>query len=661
MKASNAARADFRTDINGLRAWAVVAVILYHFGVPGFGGGFVGVDVFFVISGFLMAQIIVKGLERGDFSLIGFYLARAKRIIPALAVLCAALLVLGWFLVLPPDYKNLGTHAVYSLSFLSNIEYWQEAGYFDLASHEKWLLHTWSLSVEWQFYMLLPIALLGAWRLLPGRSALRWVVGAGFILSYAAAVVVTPRDQSAAFYLLHTRAWEMLGGGLVFLFAMPTTVPAATRRWLERLGLLLIVVSIAIVDKNTAWPGWRALLPVAAAVLVVLAGQPSIFTGNKVAQWLGDRSYSLYLWHWPICVGLVYTETETRPLVVVAGILLTLMLGHLSFLLVESKLRYRLAKTRRLQAAGVLAVAMGVVATAGVAVWLQQGVNGRFSQPVERAAAEASNFNPRKAACHATKGAVSPSCVYGGPETKAVLVGDSHADAVVSALDQSRADAHSGLVQWTYSGCLYLPGMKNTAAFEASMNPGHDCTGFNSWVNARLNQLPAEIAVVIVGRYAGSGLGPDEKKLERDVPTVYFSKAYPVATPTFLKEFSNKMVANVCELAEKRTVYMMRPIPEMGMNVPKIMSRRIALGKVTDISISLADYWRRNGWVWAAQDAAHRACGVKILNPLPYLCRNGRCYGSQGGKPLYFDDDHLSETGNKLLVPMFGEVFKPRR
>lgn len=161
---------NFRADINGLRAWAVAAVIFYHFGIPGFSGGFVGVDVFFVISGFLMTGIVVKGLERGNFSLMGFYMARGRRIVPALVAVCAVLLAMGWWVLLPPDYKMLGSHAVYSLAFLSNVEFWQEAGYFDVASHEKWLLHTWSLSVEWQFYLILPVVLWVVWRLKPGRD-----------------------------------------------------------------------------------------------------------------------------------------------------------------------------------------------------------------------------------------------------------------------------------------------------------------------------------------------------------------------------------------------------------------------------------------------------------------------------------------------------------
>lgn len=159
---------EFRKDINGLRAWAVGAVVLYHFSIPGFDGGFIGVDIFFVISGFLMTGIVVSGLEKNsDYDLWAFFRARARRIIPALAVLCAILLVLGWFVLIPAEYEQLGKHVAASLAFVSNMAFWNEAGYFDTASHEKWLLHTWSLAVEWQFYILLPICLMVIWRFSP--------------------------------------------------------------------------------------------------------------------------------------------------------------------------------------------------------------------------------------------------------------------------------------------------------------------------------------------------------------------------------------------------------------------------------------------------------------------------------------------------------------
>jgi hypothetical protein len=163
---------------------------------------------------------------------------------------------------------------------------------------------------------------------------------------------------------------------------------------------------------------------------------------------------------------------------------------------------------------------------------------------------------------------------------------------------------------------------------------------------------------VIIGRYAAYAFGRNEDRLGTSVPLAYFSKIYPVTTPEFLSEFAQQITRSACELAKRRTVYLLRPIPEMGFDVPKTLSRRMAWGITGDVSISMEDYRKRNDWVWAAQDAARNQCGIKILDPTRYLCRDGRCYGSQSGRPLYFDDNHLSEFGNRLLVPMFAEVFQ---
>ena len=212
---------NFRKDINGLRAWAVMVVVLFHFGVPGFSGGFIGVDIFFVISGFLMTNILIKKLENPHqkFSVWDFYLARAKRIVPALLVLCITLLALGWLMLPPQDYRSLGMHTLTSVLFATNIQYWREAGYFDAASHDKWLLHTWSLSVEWQFYLLLPLLLWGVWRWWPGRVYAVRCLSLVFLASLGLSVWLTTQKPEAAFFLLPTRAWEMLAGGLVVLLA----------------------------------------------------------------------------------------------------------------------------------------------------------------------------------------------------------------------------------------------------------------------------------------------------------------------------------------------------------------------------------------------------------------------------------------------------------
>ncbi len=314
-------RPHFRNDINGLRAWAVMAVIFYHFGIPGFNGGFIGVDVFFVISGYLMTSIILKGLEQGQFSIIDFYLARARRIFPALLALCSVLLVLGWFLLSPPDYKTLGTHTISAISFISNFKFWDEAGYFDIASHEKWLLHTWSLSTEWQFYLLLPLLLSGIWRLKAGRTAQINTIILGIGISLSISFLLSYSNPVTSFFLLPARAWEMLAGGLVFLASNRFSMHSRARLWIESLGLAMILASIVIFDVSTTWPSGNALLPVIGSMLVLFSQMnTSPWTTNRLAQWLGDRSYSLYLWHWPVFVALAYTERQYDTYAIAAGI-----------------------------------------------------------------------------------------------------------------------------------------------------------------------------------------------------------------------------------------------------------------------------------------------------------------------------------------------------
>lgn len=646
----------FRRDINSLRALAVAAVVLFHFGVPGFSGGFVGVDVFFVISGFLMTGIVVKGLEQGSFSPMGFYMARARRIVPALVFLCAVLLSVGWFVLLPPDYKTLSTHSVYSLTFLSNIEFWLEAGYFDMASHEKWLLHTWSLSVEWQFYLILPVALGLVWKLKPGRQGQVVIVICALVASLAASASTTEAYPSASFFLLHTRAWEMLCGGLVFLQVPTQKLSITHRRWLEAIGLLLIVLSISIFSKDSVWPGWRASVPVLGVMLVLVANHPSPWTGNEVAQWIGDRSYSLYLWHWPIYVALVYVDLQDQYWAIVGGIVVTLLLGHLSYLCIENPAR-RTLKTRRIAVASALLAATAfAVAIPAVAVWGQLGVAGRFPQSVELAAKEGANKKPRRDYCFTKSGTVSPSCMYGGDHLRAILIGDSHADAVTTALAAAVSDPRDGVMDWTYVSCLTAFGVKNLSP---SFKAGENCDGFLQWAVKKLEGLPRTVPLVIVNRTSVYALGHNEAwENDANKPLIYFSQPFTTTSPAFLAEFSQRVTSTACLLAKNRTVYLVRPIPEMGVDVPKAMSRPAAFGFSKTVSIPLADYHKRHAVVWAAQDAAHKLCGVKILDPLPYLCREGHCYGSKQGRPLYYDDDHLSEFGNKLLVPMFAEVFR---
>jgi peptidoglycan/LPS O-acetylase OafA/YrhL len=323
---------NFRKDINGLRAIAVIAVVLFHFNPSWLPGGFAGVDVFFVISGFLMTGIIFRGIQQNSFSILNFYVARANRIIPALALLCLTLLALGWFFLMPSIYKDLGKHISSSMSFTSNLIYWSEAGYFDAASHEKWLLHTWSLSVEWQFYIIYPLVLLLLRRFI-SLEKMKLVIAITTGIFFIFCVFITNIKPDFSYYSLPTRAWEMMLGGVAFLY--PFSLSNTKKRLLEGIGLLLIFGSYFFISADNLWPGYLALFPVLGTFFIIQAQrQNSVITNNFVFQKLGLWSYSIYLWHWPLVV-IIYIFSLSGY-VIYPAIILSVLLGFLSNRYIET-------------------------------------------------------------------------------------------------------------------------------------------------------------------------------------------------------------------------------------------------------------------------------------------------------------------------------------
>lgn len=374
----------FRKDVNGLRALAVVGVLLFHFMPGSLTGGYAGVDVFFVISGYLMTAIIYGGLQKGTFSVWHFYLKRANRIVPALAVLCLAMLLAGWFFLEPSDYRTVGLHVASSVSFLSNMVYWQQADYFDSASHEKWLLHTWSLSVEWQFYIIFPlIALILARYFTVSRA--RWILAGLAVLSLGASWLLAVLEPVGAFYLFPSRAWEMILGGLVFLFALDA--PPRLKPLLTWGGLVLIILSYVLVDAATLWPAPVALLPTFGTFCVIVANSDdSPLSTNPVMQWLGRISYSLYLWHWPVVVLGNYLQISRSPWFIAGGLAASLALGHLSYTFVEQRMGSTRKPARSFGQFVRAEVLMGavVVGSLGLAVLLASGFSMRADQAFAR-------------------------------------------------------------------------------------------------------------------------------------------------------------------------------------------------------------------------------------------------------------------------------------
>lgn len=640
----------FRPDLNGLRAWAVAAVVLYHFGIPGFSGGFAGVDVFFVISGFLMAGIVVGGLEKGRFTLVGFYLARARRIVPALLLVVLVVLVVGALILMPADYKQMGRHARDSLFFMSNLRYLKESGYFDAASHEKWLLHTWSLAVEWQFYLLYPLLLALVHRFFPKPRLLLLLHILALLLSFGLAVYWVNIKPERAFYLLSARAWELLLGGLVF-FAGRLAWNPAQQRAAEWLGLGLILASITLINAQHSWPGALALPATLGAALVLLARRTqSLSTGNPLAQWLGLRSYSIYLWHWPIFVALVYFDTQKDMLWVGAALALSLLLSELSYRAVENPARRWLSARGNLQALAWLLLAIIILSVFAQAA-RRNGLPKRLPEKVAAVAAERDNTNPRQDECLNSQA----RCIFGGQEIRAIVAGDSHADSIVTAVQDSLpAPERDGLAFHAAGGCLLIEGAT------WAQGKREDCQELNTAIFTELDKTRPGTPLILINRLSAYPLGDSASHTpaQPGTPLLYFSKKPQQVDAAYLEEFRQHYLASTCKLAQTRKVYALMPVPEMPADVPKAMGKALMRKLPAEVSISLTDYHARHAFVREVMAEAAQRCGITLLDPLPYLCDNERCYGARDGVPLYVDDDHLSMRGNRLLIPLFAPIFQ---
>lgn len=649
----------FRADINGLRAWAVLAVILFHFRIGGFGGGYVGVDIFFVISGFLMTGIIARALQGGaaDAPLRffwGFFLARAKRIWPALIVMCAAMFVAGWFVMSAEEFVAYGEQARSAVLFFSNMKFWREAGYFTASAHGIWLLHTWSLSVEWQFYMLLPIAMLVTWKIKPSPRALLALLVAGGLLSLGLCLYMSATKPGTAFFLLPFRAWEMIAGGLVALLAARPPQSAALRHGLELGGLALI--SYAVLGfGHLVWPSWRALVPALGTVMVLVAAKEnSILTNWTPLRWIGERSYSMYLWHWPLVVALHYYGDGSSPALVATCLALTCVLGHLSYELVETRMRRPLDTLPRGAGAAALAAACLAVVLPGTLIAAMGGLPARLPAEAHQMFLTSMDKRDSLPDCQVLKHGNDSGCAVGGSKLGLIVIGDSHAAALFDAVQSALPDRDTQALRWSMSGC---PSLLNT---HSGIDPSFHCDQFMAWVMRRFESVPASVPVLIINRSSLYTEGPNERDEEDDarVPNIYFTKPYTSRSPEFYREVRQNMIDTTCAIAKHHQVYLMRPIPEMRIDVPGTLGHAMVLGQARTISMPMGEYAKRHALVWEAQDAAHRQCGAIILDPLPYLCAGDHCDAVVKNRSMYFDDDHLSRYGAGFLTPMFSTMFR---
>jgi peptidoglycan/LPS O-acetylase OafA/YrhL len=628
---------QFRKDINGLRAIAVIAVVLFHFNASWMPGGFAGVDVFFVISGFLMTGIIFRGIEQEDFSILKFYVARANRIIPALAVLCLVLLVFGWFYLTPLDYRALGKHVGSSMGFLSNVIYWLEAGYFDAASHEKWLLHTWSLSAEWQFYILYPLMLV-AMRKFMSLNVMKTTVLLGTVLGFIFCIIVTYKWPDSAYYLLHTRAWEMMVGGVAFLY--PITLKEERKKQLEWFGLVLIIGTYFFISKENPWPGYLAIFPVLGSFLLIQAQRnDSFITSNIVAQKIGAWSYSIYLWHWPLVVAIYYFSLN--DMFIYLGIALSVLVGFLSNKYIEKiKFRNDIGSTGGSFLKCKPGYLMLFVGSVEAIVFIENGFIKQAS-PEYQYLVNASQKNPYREKCDNTESQIAYqtpalSCEYFGSNVTWATFGDSHSIEIAYALAEKLQTKDIGLKHFSFSGC------------RPSYLEDNEFSKCSKWYNETISYILNDkkiTNVVFNHRFThmvlGGGLTLTYPKVDSPLET------YEVI----------RMTKNIDELiselaASKDNVYVFYPIPELQRNINQLIGfsymENSSLANVNGTDLTW--YKERNKYFIHHFDNAKYPKNVHLLRSQDVFCDEKMCFAVRDGIPLYYDDNHPSVLGAAALV-----------
>ena len=658
---------QFRLDINALRAIAIVSVVSFHFKTGVLPLGFAGVDVFFVISGFLMTSIIWQQLEDSRFNILNFYMARARRIVPALCVLCLALLLFGLVWFDPLTLRQLGGEIAGALLFLSNFEYWWQAGYFDAASESKILLHSWSLSVEWQFYLLYPIVLMVLHRF--SRRSAKHLILAGALLSFGFAVFASTRKPDFAFYLLPTRAWEMAAGGLPFLYGASARLPAALRRPLAYLGLCVILASLLFGNPDLPWPAWGTLPPVLGTTAILVADHQSrrLF-GTAPVRMIGTWSYSIYLWHWPVIVCLAYFG-PVGPLGQAAGLGLVLLLAIASYYGVERRgLNRSLLGSGRSRAVGAGVLAATVLAAGSVEALdgLPLRFGGRAEHVGQVAAAVADWDFPDGCSGVDRRSRQLRRCVIGTGTRKVMLLGDSFAEQLYPRMvDLAKANPDLLVRVVTTGGCPPIAGLN-------LMTPGAGCLLFNEVADREA--LSGHYEVVVIASIWAPYFRTDDELVEKAAkicgevggaclrPT---SKADLLAMYDAAFARLQTFVSRLEEAGTKVVIVAPTPFPaDHSRDLPGEIVRRefLRLGTTDLARIDTTDFRARTSYVLAHLRAVASRTGATLIDPTLSLCSTSCPTVDAQGVPLMRDSAHLrSSFVSRMSFGEFDKAVLPPR
>ncbi len=643
----------YRPDIDGLRALAILSVLLFHAAPAWLPGGFVGVDIFFVISGFVITSVVLRDMAENRFSLKRFWARRARRIVPPLLPVLLTALLIGWYLLMPREFLKFGTSLASQAIFGSNFHFLHNSGYFAAPAQTKLLLHTWSLSVEEQFYIAYPLVMLLLMRL---KRPL-WFILVLLLASLAVSVGLTLSRPTAAFYLPQSRAWELLLGATI-AFHVAHEHHWHAPRWLREIlawtGLLLMALSLFMLDHNTRFPGAAALLPCLGAALFIYANTHTHTTPGQLFSlrpvvYIGLISYSLYLWHWPLLV-LAHNSGTDHPALAIGGALLAaLVLSAASFHLLETPIRKRrwIASDRTLLRTALASLAL--VALIGKAIAVDKGVLSRFS---DRAAALYTRSQEKYPGCASQRRTeLGILCLHNIADRPAAFAvwGDSHLGALWPAIDAIAAQRRQN---YLLVGCPPVAGVYLTN--QATRLADYPCAR----INERLIQHAGEFPVIaMIARWAVYAEGHDPAALDARNPEMYYGDARGAAhnrtegRRLFASHFRDTVKRLLANGAQKLVI--LRQVPEYPFWVPNELTRHIEHGAPLDrLDTSLASHRRRQHFVDRVFDSVAQPPRVTVLDPASVLCHDSQCDLMRDGQSLYRDDDHLSIFGASLLRPM---------
>jgi peptidoglycan/LPS O-acetylase OafA/YrhL len=671
--------AGYRPDIDGLRAIAVTSVVAYHVGLPGVAGGFVGVDIFFVISGLLITRLLLDEVRTtGTIDLLGFYARRARRLLPVFFVVLAVTSVLAALFLLPvnKELSRFGNSAVHAALYISNFYFARSGGGYFAAPTEMFpLLHTWSLAVEEQFYLIWPCILVLLTYLTPacggrcGRHVLTILIlifGSSFATSWWGSHGEGEEAQ-AAFYLIFSRAWELAIGAVLALALPAVTMPSRFLGGaLSVLGLAAIIGAIATFDATVPYPGMAALLPTLGTAALIAGGTiaPRSWCTRLLASppavAIGLVSYGWYLWHWPLLALARAGTLGERILMRDLGIgVLALGLAWVTYRLIEQPVRSRQvwgawSSGKVLGVAAAVTVLM--VGSAASFRWWEHSSKLDPSSRFRRLHQAARDVNPRRGLCNHRSPFTSlvawDACTFPpGQRGRHIMVwGDSHGDHLMPLLEAVGPGAGLSVYQRSFNGCPPLLGVLPTR----NGKPNSGCSSFNQAVLSEIRERRAHglTGVVLSARWAVYDERPSLSVHEQGRRMRLIKHAGDADAPLKVLEAALKhTLATLTDMGLR--VVVVAPVPEQRYNAPWCLARSDA----ATCSVPKQEAERNRAEVLAAMSrAVGRASSVRLADPFGALCDAHLCPVERSGAILYTDDDHLSATGARSLAPWFAET-----